>query len=55
MNTCINQIQNGMNNINNASDGVVATNAFITVNGYYQCTRTGNYWIEVVGGGGGGW
>lgn len=61
INTRINQINNNVaslwDTVNNISNGALgtATNTIIIANGYYNCTKTGNYWIEVVGGGGGGY
>lgn len=52
----VNSKLNTMNNrINNAVSGAgdAPTNAFIISNQYYVCSRSGNYWVEVVGGGGG--
>lgn len=65
VNSSLSSINGKIDTINSNIDGIydvlnkyegtlegVATNAFVTVNGYYICTKTGNYWIEVVGGGG---
>lgn len=51
----VNSKLNTMNNrINNAvsSAGDAANNTLIFVNSTYLCEKTGNYWVEVVGGGG---
>ena len=60
INTKINQIDSNVNSlwdtVNDIGNGALDTaiNAFIATNGYYNCTKTGNYWIELCGGGGGG-
>lgn len=51
----VNSKLNTMNNrINNAvsSAGDAPTTGMYVFNIYYRCTKSGNYWVEVVGGGG---
>ena len=61
INTRINQINSNLGSlwdtVNDISSGALdtATNTIMVDNGYYNCTKTGNYWVEVIGGGGGGW
>ena len=44
----------GRNYGDDGGSSVVANECTITANGYYTCTKTGNYQITCVGGGGGG-
>ena len=60
INTRINQIDSNVGSlwdtVNNISSGALDTplNAFIGSSGYYNCTKSGNYWVEICGGGGAG-
>ena len=59
INTRINQINSNLGSlwdtVNDISSGALdtATNTMIVSNGYYNCTKTGNYWVEIAGGGSG--
>ena len=58
INTRINQINSNVaslwDTVNDIGNGALdtATNSSIGENSYYNCTKTGNYWVEIVGGGG---
>ena len=53
INSNINTMWNSINNIQNLL-GKTLINCTITNTEYYTCIKSGNYWIECVGGGGGG-
>ena len=60
INTRINQINSDLGSlwdtVNDIGSGALdtATNTIMVENGYYNCTKTGNYWVECVGAGGSG-
>ena len=59
INTRINQINSNLGSlwdtVNDIGNGALdtATNTIIATNGYYNCTKSGNYKVSVCGGGGG--